>query len=79
MLKLEKNGEIAISHFQCNCMKMNNDKCHLLISGNKCEQVWVKTGNETIWESNTFHLLGMTIEYDLKFGKHLFKLCKKTN
>ena len=58
-------------------MKINNGKCYLLISGNKREQRWVKTGNETIWESNTVHLLGMTIEYDLKFGKHLFQVCVK--
>ena len=31
----------------------NNDKCDLLISGNKHEQVWVKIGNETIWGNNT--------------------------
>ena len=58
-------------------MKINNGKCYLLISGNKREQRWVKTGNEAIWESNTVHLLGMTIEYDLKFGKHLFQVCVK--
>ena len=58
-------------------MKINNGKCYLLISGDKREQRWVKTGNETIWESNTVHLLGMTIEYDLKFGKHLFQVCVK--
>ena len=58
-------------------MKINNGKCYLLISGNKREQRWVKTGNETIWESNTVHLLGMTTEYDLKFGKHLFQVWVK--
>ena len=71
--KLENVGEIAISHFQCNYMKINNGKCYLLISGNKREQRWVKTGNETIWERNTVHLLGMTIEYDLSLGNICFK------
>lgn len=32
-------GEIAISWCECNYMKMNNEKCHLLISGNKDEQM----------------------------------------
>lgn len=35
--KLENNAEIAISWFDCNYIKMNNDKCHLMILGNKHE------------------------------------------
>ena len=58
-------GEIAISWCECNYMKMNNEKCHLLISGNKDEQMWVKKGNKTIWNSNTVNL-GMTIYHDLR-------------
>ena len=53
--KLFKNEEImgknAISWFECNNMKMNNGNCHLLISGNKHKQMWVKRGSETIWEN----------------------------
>ena len=33
--KLEINAEIAISWFECNYMKMNSDKCHLILAGNK--------------------------------------------
>ena len=32
-------------------MKVNKEKCQLLISGHKYENVWVKTGDEKIWES----------------------------
>ena len=60
-------------------MKMNNHKCHLLISGNKNEQMWVKIESETVWESNTIHLLGMAVDYDLTFEKHLPELYKKAN
>ena len=37
---LEHNSELAIAWFEMNCMKRNTDKCHLLISGNKNEQMW---------------------------------------
>ena len=37
---LEKNADIAIKWFTNNQMKMNPDKCHLLIGGHKWEMVW---------------------------------------
>ena len=43
--KLENNSELAIAWFEMNYMKLNTDKCHLLISGNKsniCGQNWMK-------------------------------------
>ena len=52
-------------------MKMDDDNCHFLISGNKHEQMWVKRGGETIWESHTVHFWVMTIDYDPKFEKHV--------
>ena len=35
--KLEHNSELAIAWFEMNYMKLNTDKCHLSISGNKNE------------------------------------------
>ena len=43
-------------------MKLNTDKCHLLISGNKFEHMWVKLGEDKIWENTTVKLLGVTID-----------------
>ena len=37
---LEHNSELAIVWFEMNYMKLNTDKCHILISGNKNEQMW---------------------------------------
>ena len=37
--------------FMLATMKLNKDKCHLLVSGHKYENVWVKMGDEKIWES----------------------------
>lgn len=41
----------------------------------------VSIGNQTIWENNNVHLLGITITIDsvLKCGKQLPELCKKAN
>ena len=33
-------------------MKLNTDKCHLLVSGTNYEHIWAKRGDDEIWESN---------------------------
>ena len=38
--KLEENSKLAIFWFENNCMKLNTDKCHLLVSGTKYEHSW---------------------------------------
>ena len=50
--ELERNSSIAIDWFQNNYMKMNSDKCHLLVAGHKFEQIWAKFGTDLIRESN---------------------------
>ena len=60
-------------------MKLNTDKCRLIVLGYKHEQVWVNIGKDLIWESNDVKLLGVTIDRDLKFDKHVLKLCSKAN
>ena len=77
--KLEYNSEIAISWFEHNFMKLNTDKCKLLISGFKYEQIWVQIGYDKIWENDKVDLLGITIESELKFDKHIENLCSKAN
>ena len=41
--------------------------------------LWVKVGNEIIWESQAEKLLGMTVDKNLSFNFHLKTLCKKVN
>ena len=77
--KLECNSELAIAWFEVNYMKLNTDKCHLLISGNKHEHIYAKVGHDVIWESNSVKLLGVTIDNDLKFDKHVSNICLKAN
>ena len=55
-------------------MKLNTDKCHLLISGNKNEYMWPKLDEDIVWESNDVELLGLTIVNNLRFN-----ICLKAN
>jgi len=43
------------------------------------EHLWIKVGNERIWESQSEKLLGMTVDKNLLFESHLKTLCKKVN
>ena len=60
-------------------MKLNTDKCRLIVSGYEHEQVSVNIRKNLVWESNDIKLLGVTIDRDLKFDKHVLKLCSKAN
>ena len=76
---LEKNSVLAIRWFENNYMKLNTDKCRLIVSGYKHEQVWANIGKDLIWESNDVKFLEIIIDRDLKLDKHVLKLCRKAN
>ena len=77
--KLEHDSLLAIEWFEANYMKLNKDKCHLLVAGHKHEWVWAKIGEEIIWESNEEKLLGINIDRNLSFETHITNICKKAN
>ena len=77
--ELEQNSNTAIDWSQNNYMKMNSDKCHLLVAGHKCKQLWTKIGTDLIWENNSVKLLGITIDNHLKFDKYISFLCATAN
>ena len=76
---LEHNSELAIAWLEMNYMKLNTSKCHLLISGNKNQQMWAKLTRDIVWESNDVKLLGITVDNNLKFDKHVSNICSKAN
>ena len=39
---------LAVRWFENVYMKSNTDKCHLIVSGYKHEQVWANTGKDLI-------------------------------
>ena len=74
---LEHDGFLAVEWFENNYMKLNQDKCHLLVAGHKHESVWAKIGEAKIWESHKQKLLGLVIDRNLNFDEYVFSLCKK--
>ena len=59
-------------------MKLDSEKCHLLISCVK-QAMWAKTGEDIRWEKSDVKLLGVTIDKNLGFDEHILKLCSKAN
>ena len=75
---LEDDTLSAILWFDANYMKLNQEKCHFLTKG-VTEYLWVKVGDEMIWESKSEKLLGVTVDKNLNFNDHLSNVCKKAN
>ena len=62
-----------------NYIKLNTNKCHLIVLGYKHEQVWANIGKNLTWKSNNVKLLRITTDRDLKFDKHVLKLRSNAN
>ena len=58
-------------------MKLNNDKCHLLISSP--DDITVTIGYKELRNENQVNLLGVTIDDALNFNDHVYKLCNKAS
>ena len=48
--KLESCIELAIAWFKSNYMKLNEEKCELLVCAYCFEQLWIKVGDSKTWE-----------------------------
>ena len=75
--RLEHDSMLATEWFESNYMKLNGDKCHLLLSGYKHEVMWANTGQSQIWESMEQELLGVIFDSDIKFDEYILIQCKK--
>ena len=58
-------------------MKLNQDKCHLMISGHKFEAVSTKTGNTQIWERRESKCYWMLTQKMISILKNLKSERKK--
>ena len=63
--------------FKANYMKLNADKCHMLLSENCSHKSVVKVDNEEIVATQCEKLLGVNIDGKLTFEKHINTLCEK--
>ena len=70
--RLELDTAVAAELFENNFMKLNQDKCHLLVSGHKHENIWAKIGEMKIWKSNKQKLLSVVIDRNLNFDEYVF-------
>ena len=77
--KLEHDSLIAIEWFESNNMKLNQEKCHLLVAGHRHQLHHANIGLSTIWESPGEKLLGIYIDKNLRFNDHVSNICKKAN
>ena len=77
--KLEHDTFLAIEWFETNNMKINKEKCHVLVSRHKYENGWVKMGDEKMWESAEQKLLGVKLGRNLSFDNHVISKREKTN
>ena len=68
---------IDFEWFKSNFMKLNQDKCHFLLSGRKHEVMFAKVGHSKIWESCAQKLLEIIIDRNLKFDEYVLIQCKK--
>lgn len=76
---IELDSANAINWFKMNKMKLNPDKCKLLVVGQKDHPVTVKVGDFVIEEQDKVELLGITIDNKLTFREHLKGKIKKAN
>ena len=60
-------------------MKLNEEKCELLVCGYRFEQLWIKVGDSKTWEKTLVKLLVVTMDNELKFDKYVTEICAKTN
>ena len=72
-------AQLVIAWFQNNYMKLNADKCHLFVAGDKSEQAGVRVGPDKIRQDHTIKLLGVSIDNELKFDKHVLNIIKNAN
>ena len=74
---LEEIGENLLSWFSNNEMKLNTDKCHLLL--NSQEANTLKIGDLHLNNSLNEKRLGITFDYKLKFNKNIEDICQKAS
>ena len=79
IMHLENDALKITEWFPNNFMKLNEDKCHLMIFGAKgSNEISITIGETCVKESTEENLLGITFDQSLSFKQHVRALCKKT-
>ena len=61
-----------------NYLKMNEDKCHLLVPKHN-DDVYIRVNEETIKGEKTVKLLGITLNNKMNFNDHVTKISVARN
>ena len=78
--RLETDCIVALEWFTDTLMKLNADKCHLLVLGQKCDdRVTFRIGNADVVNSSEEELLRVQIDSKLSFDNHVSKLFQKAS
>ena len=78
--RLETDCIVTLEWFADNFMKLNADKCHLLVLGQRCDDpVTVRIRNADVVNSSEEKLLGVQCDSRLSFDNHVSKLCQKAS
>ena len=77
--RLEQDANQLTAWFPENYMKLNENKCHLILFGANKERVNIHIGEAQIEESDEDKLLGINLDKKLSFKKHVQTLCKKAS
>ena len=75
---LGEDSSVLMKWFKDNFLKLNPDKCKLLISNCK-EDISLILDNEVIECSESVKLLGVSIDNRLNFNEHVSNLCNKVS
>ncbi|XP_065667596.1 uncharacterized protein LOC136087900 [Hydra vulgaris] len=80
IFRLQKEATNTIAWFKFNSMVANPDKFQLLLVGLKnTKNQYLKISNITVFASDRVKLLGVTVDKNLNFGKHIKYLFSKAN
>ena len=78
MYALETDTNLLIKWFQDNYLKLNTDKCHLLVSNHK-ECVFINAADDIIECEISVKLFRVTIGNKLNFNEHVSIIFKKAS
>jgi len=75
--KLTSDTNNATKWFRINSIKANPNKFQAMVLGNKMEHFQVEIGSNIITDESYVKLLGVYLDKNLNFNKHISELCKK--
>ena len=77
MNKFECAIKNALDWFHSNGMKLNSNKCKVLVCGHQFESMICKIENAQVIETRIVKFLGVQIDSVLAINSHMKILCKK--